>query len=138
MLVKPYPKDNDYLITSNGDVYSIKRKKLHKLSLVEDKKGYLVVNISSKLNYVHRLIAETFLKDWDESLEVNHKNFVRNDNRLKNLEMCTASNNQQHAYEFGRKGNNPYKEFMVLDDEYYTEDDYEEDIAQWKRTAGIK
>jgi hypothetical protein len=49
--------------------------------------------------FIHQLILETFLgkPDWDNP-QVNHKNGVKTDNRLINLEWCTASENINHAF----------------------------------------
>lgn len=53
---------------------------------------------------VHRLVMLVFVGD--SELEVNHINGVKTDNRLENLEYCTRSENNQHAYDTGlRKAN---------------------------------
>lgn len=47
----------------------------------------------------HRLVAEAFLVKPSEKHEVvNHKNKVRNDNRVSNLEWFTRSQNAKHAH----------------------------------------
>ena len=47
---------------------------------------------------IHRLVLLTFV--WDSKLQVNHKNWIRTDNRLENLEFVTASENIKHSYTF--------------------------------------
>lgn len=53
---------------------------------------------------MHRLVVEAFLGPIPEGLQVNHKNGVRSDNRLENLEIMTAAENNLHAFRvLGRK-----------------------------------
>ena len=58
-----------------------------------------------RLLRVHRLVLLAFdWRDGCEKLDVNHKNGIRTDNRLENLEWCTRSENHLHAYRvLGRK-----------------------------------
>jgi hypothetical protein len=66
---------------------------------------YISFNIDKKKTRktlkVHRVIAQTFLPNTDNKPCVNHKNGVRNDNRLENLEWVTYSENSKHAIETG-------------------------------------
>lgn len=67
--------------------------------------GYLSVDLTEnnkiKTMSVHRVIAQTFLGNYDENLQVNHKNGIKTDNRVSNLEMVTNSENIKHAYKTG-------------------------------------
>ena len=55
---------------------------------------------------IHRLLAEAFLINTDNKLEVNHKNWIKYDNRLDNLEWTTRSENQLHSLRIlGHKNN---------------------------------
>lgn len=57
-----------------------------------------------KHHLVHRLVAEAFIPNPMSLSEVNHKNGVRSDNRVANLEWVTSSENKRHSYnELGRK-----------------------------------
>ncbi len=69
----PYPDDERYLVTNQGRVYSIRRKKF--LKTPPNKQGYPRVNLGNKRHVcVHRLVAETFIpRDESLKLEVNHK-----------------------------------------------------------------
>lgn len=58
-----------------------------------DKGGYAIVILNKngirKMMKVHRLVAETFLKNPDNLTEVHHKNHDRTDNRVENLAWVT-------------------------------------------------
>lgn len=65
--------------------------------------GYLVIRINNISHRVSRLMAECFLplpkgKTMDE-LEVNHKNGIRHDNRVSNLEWVDKSTNIKHSWD---------------------------------------
>jgi len=73
------------------------------------KGGYLMVKLSfinrkTKHCLVHRLVLETFVGLCPEGKETNHKNGIRTDNHLGNLEWVTRSENLIHAFSvLGRK-----------------------------------
>ena len=73
-------------------------------------KGYLKVNINQKPKRVHRLIAKTFLKDYDDNLQVNHKNGIKDDNKVENIEMVTAKQNCWHRHYVLKKLIKPVKQ----------------------------
>lgn len=57
----------------------------------------LLCNWNTQINYyIHRLVLLSFTEQTD--VWVNHKNWIRNDNRLENLEWSNNSHNQKHSY----------------------------------------
>jgi hypothetical protein len=65
-----------------------------------DSKGYprvgLVLNGKVKTIKTHRLVAMYFLKNFKENLTVNHKDLVKTNNKVSNLEMLTTTDNILH------------------------------------------
>ena len=55
-------------------------------------------NNKGKTFRIHRLVAQVFIPNLENKLEVNHKNWIRDDNRVENLEWCTSSENKIHKF----------------------------------------
>ena len=95
-IINGYP---NYGISQNGDIYSYARKRyLTQIELDGYKRVYMINDSGRKGFLVHRLVAETFIKNTDPlKTQVNHKNMIRSDNCVKNLEWVTCSENKIHA-----------------------------------------
>lgn len=98
----------DRVVSSENGTRFIKG---HILSRYVSSLGYLNVSIPIDdkwtMKLVHRLVAKTFISNPDNLLEVNHKNCIRNDNRVSNLEWCSKSYNQQYREKFGEASGRP-------------------------------
>lgn len=101
-----------YTITSDGEVFSDNSGKMK----TRNKPGaeYQIINFSllngkKRTFRLHRLVMMAFnpIENMDE-FEVNHKDGNKLNNKLDNLEWCTSSENQLHAFKTGlqkaRKG----------------------------------
>jgi len=58
----------------------------------------LCVDCSRRSFQVHRLVASAFIANRKDKEQVNHKNGIKHDNRVCNLEWATRSENTIHAY----------------------------------------
>jgi hypothetical protein len=96
-----------YAASEYGEIWSHISKKWLKQCTTPN--GYRVVGLwkpgakNAKATFVHRLVAEAFLPFDPVRNRVNHINGIKADNRLVNLERCTSSENNQHAYDAGLK-----------------------------------
>lgn len=92
--------ENLYQASNLGNIRSLYTNKILKYEI--SKNGYCQVMLCKdkkrKLLYVHRLIAITYLDNYSEDLQVNHKNGIKTDNRIENLEMVTCKENIQHSF----------------------------------------
>ena len=60
-----------------------------------------VVNRKGKQASTHVVVLSAFCGIRKNGFQGNHKNGIRHDNRLSNLEWCSQSENMKHAYRIG-------------------------------------
>jgi hypothetical protein len=101
--------------------------------------GYVQVGLRKegvrKFFLIHRIVMLAFVGESD--LQVNHKNGIKTDNCLENLEYCTASENTIHAFKNGLKkglkgekhGNSKLTEIEARKIKYEHQDMTQQEIA---------
>lgn len=92
-------RDYNYEVNESGEVRNINTLKILKGS--PDTKGYIRVTLYSKGKAthisIHRLVCKYFYLNFNENLQVNHKDGNKTNNNIDNLEMVTSSENNIHA-----------------------------------------
>ena len=99
-----------YIIDEYGNLFDIELQRYKKQ--YTNRKGYMFVSLyingKSHTFFIHRLVLMTFNPiEGMEDLQVNHIDGNKQNNYIGNLEWCTQSENQKHAFEHGlisRKG----------------------------------
>lgn len=93
----------NYLVCSSGKIYSLKRNIF--LKLINTCEGYYRVGLCKNRKLysrrVARLVGQAFIPNPDHKPQINHKDGVKTNNDISNLEWVTAKENIQHAIKNG-------------------------------------
>lgn len=118
-----------YMVSSFGRIKSLPKLKIRSKvgSFITKEKiikqnisntGYLFFSIchaNGKIftKYTHRIVAQAFIPNPENKLEVNHINGVKTKNMVHQLEWNTKSENNIHAYKIGLKNKQGEKHHMA-------------------------
>ena len=95
-----HPVFSNYAASKDGEIVNLKRMRPFRGRL--NNCGYLLVNVSApkekkKTYSSHRFIWEAIMGLIPEGYEINHKNRIKTDNRIKNLELMTRQQNVEYS-----------------------------------------
>ena len=79
-----------------------RKHKGKELKLSVDNNGYVIAKLGNRRKRLHRIIAELFVPNPKKLPCINHIDCNRSNNKISNLEWCTAKENMQHAKKLGR------------------------------------
>ena len=93
--------EGHYQVSDKGRIKSVKFRKERILKPRRDTRGYLRVNLCKngeiKQYMVHRLVAKVFISNLDNLPMINHKDENPSNNRVENLEWCSAKYNNNYG-----------------------------------------
>jgi len=113
ILIQEILSHGKYKVMADGSIINLNfnRTGIEKtVSMRKTKKGYLTCCLFTERKkyglkapksitcYVHRVVAFSFFGQHPEHRQINHKNGDKTDNRISNIEWCSASENISHAF----------------------------------------
>lgn len=107
-----------YEVSSEGRVRNVKTGKI--LKPKNNRRGYLFVGLHKngavKNRYIHRLVAQAFIPNNDQSKTlINHKDENKRNNSVANLEWCTYKYNANYGTRNERVAKSNSKPIQQLD-----------------------
>lgn len=105
---KVIPWFSNYMASSKWEVKSLNyhREWYEKIlsPRIDKRKNRWYLYVSLRENWktytkrIHSLVMLTFVWERWEKMVINHKNWIKTDNCIENLEYCTQSENEIHSY----------------------------------------
>lgn len=109
-----------YEIGSEGSIICINRHNGKKKKMKQyDQRGYRYVFLfydgKRFKKTTHRLVAQHFIPNPENKPQINHKNGVRSDNRVENLEWATSKENIRHSFDCNGRKMSEYQKMKIGD-----------------------
>lgn len=96
---KVMKEHNGYEVSNKGEIRNKKTKRILKSSI--SYKGYkrfiVYINKKGKCLYIHRVVANNFIKNPNNYDCINHKDENKLNNNVNNLEWCDISYNNKYG-----------------------------------------
>ena len=95
-----HPVFSNYAARKNGDILSLKNKKIIKMGKSSGYLNFTIYNekLEKRINYLqHRFVYEVFRGPIPRRFEIDHINEIKTDNRLKNLQLLTHKQNAEKS-----------------------------------------
>ena len=86
-----HPEFSKYLISRDGRVYNTLLKRYGKIDI--NSCGYIRYYINGKKQFAHRLVAQTYIPNYNELRCVDHIDLNKQNNRVENLRWISHSGN---------------------------------------------
>ena len=110
---KPIEGFENYKISNTGRVKGNHFKSHKDLNPANNGRGYLTVCLykdkKQKRMSIHRLVALHFIDNPYNKPDVNHKDGIKANNHIDNLEWVTKSENMRHGFDLGLFDNSRQK-----------------------------
>ena len=89
-----------YKVSNTGKIFSVVTNR--ELSVIQKKDGYTCISLcdkdhNKKQYRIHQLVAKAFIPNPNNLPMINHKNEIKNDNRVENLEWCNNFYNSNYG-----------------------------------------
>lgn len=138
----------EYEIWNNGDIYAMPfdtdellpngahrsrhfDKQKIKIGKTKNQQGYYQIRLGGRAGrtmLLHRVLAECFVENPNKYNIVNHINGNKSDCSISNLEWCTSSYNNKHAFDCGLKDVSIKQRYFLYKKKLRWNDD---DIDEW-------